>query len=198
MKSACAIHLYVACLNTYCYFNYTINSTIFRKDLPNMKYVFGIILINKYKNILILRGTARYIIQYVYWYSRKVPVIFAYRDETLSFLKDFRTILKNQISGRYNRWEHICFMEQTDGQTERKNYEFNSRLSKLFDRVLKDDSISCQSDWIPPSLSSRGRTSNTFSWMAIRNTVYSLTSKLIQFLMYLFWNYMSVHCSSPL
>jgi len=81
-----------------------------------MKYVFGIILINKYKNILILRGTARYIIQYVYWYSRKVPVIFAYRDETLSFLKDFRTILKNQISGRYNRWEHICFMEQTDGE----------------------------------------------------------------------------------
>ena len=120
MKCVCAIRLSVFSFNMYYCCTLYNKQHNFLKSLTECEVFTSNFSINTFENIIILRRIERHVIHYVYWYSFIVPLIFEYREETLKFLKDFRRIIKYQISWRYFQWEQFWFMERTDGQMDRE------------------------------------------------------------------------------
>jgi hypothetical protein len=112
MQCACAVlycHLWSVLL--YRIFpHYLINGTIFGKKLLNIKCVFWFSLQLLSETFLILGRIQRDIIINVHRPSCKVPLLLSDFNETWIFSRDFRNILKYQISWKSVQWEPSCSM----------------------------------------------------------------------------------------
>ena len=115
------VRLYPICLH------YPANDMIFDKTLLSIKYVLWFSLHILSEKFFILR-TERDVIKSVYFSSCKWPVIFLFSvNQTWIFFKDFRKILKYQISWKSVQFEPSCSM-----RTDRLD-ETNSRCSQFYE-----------------------------------------------------------------
>ena len=97
--------------------HYLINSTIFEKNLSNMKWVFWLSIQLLSERFLITRRVARDVIENVHCSSCKVSIILVQISWNLNFLDRFFKIL-NQISWKSVQWE-LNFSMWTDGETDK-------------------------------------------------------------------------------
>jgi hypothetical protein len=113
-------HIVICDLPLYNIFpHYLIKSTIFEKQLLNIKHMFQASLQLLSEVCFILRISERYIIENMYnvCFCVKYPWFLFNYSETLIFSTDFRKILQYQIPWKSVQWEPSC-SKQTDGRTD--------------------------------------------------------------------------------
>ena len=122
--------------------HYLKNSTIFKRNLLNIKCVYWFYVHVLSETFLIVRRTERDVIIYVYWSSCIVPVIRVILYWKLFFLDRYSK--NSQISNFTTIRPVGAEFFHADGQTNRQrdiHDEANSRFSKFFKRAYKGKAI---------------------------------------------------------
>ena len=108
--------------------HYLINGTIFAKHLPNMKTCVLIFSKHFPENFFSLRKTERDIVKNTYWSLCQITLFLSYFNESLIFLKDFRKIIKYQISWQSSNGNRVVSCRQIDRRVD---------ITKLIERAYK-------------------------------------------------------------